>query len=351
MLPPGLEKGVEYPLGSLELRFLRFDAPEDAVRERAELAHLEGLGVLPCHHVAIVMPLQPGSSLLCPSTPLMDKLLAHQRWDDGVVNVFYALIGRLRFPLGYLDRWQVMPFLGRTSGTGKSTIIGLFVDALFRYDTVFALPSGASLDPIALGNLFRHDVISAPELGQTSCPRLQDFNSMVSSDNVAVKLGRDDLSIKFDTPMIWASNTVLHFKRGLTSPDNFDAAARRIVMFPFNVKLTPELQADANEDRIRACELPGLAARSLTAYISLVKKLRPGSSSDTFWGSVPAQLRNLRLSHAAFRQTGAGGSRQEVAALDDASKYFEFTGAPLNLVGMARACVSWSFLPVSCLIC
>jgi hypothetical protein len=233
-----------------------------------------------------------------------------------------------------------MPFLGRSAGTGKSTIVSLFLDALFRNGAAFVLPSGASLDPRALGILYQHDVISAPELGQTSCPRLQDFNSMVSSDYVAMKIGRDDCSVKFDKPMIWASNTVLNFKHGLKSDDDFDDAARRIVMFPFNVKLTAELQPDANEDSVRACELPGLAARSLTAYISLVKKLGPGSSSDKFWGSLPDQLRTLRSSRAAFRQGGAAGTRQQGATLDDALQYFVVSGALLSLVGIARACMA-----------
>jgi len=232
-----------------------------------------------------------------------------------------------------------MPFLGRSAGTGKSTIISLFLEALFNDGTISALLSGVSLDPRALGNLFRHDVISAPELGPTSCPRLQDFNSMVSSDKMAMKFDRDDRNVKFDKPMIWASNTVLNFKHGLTSANNFDAAARRIVMFPFNVKLTTELQAYANEDSIRACELPGLAARSLTAYISLVKKLGPGSSSEKFWGSLPGQLRTLRNSHAAFKQGGAAGSLQQGSMLDDALQYFVVSGAPLNLIGIARVCV------------
>ena len=59
ILPPGLKNGVDYPFGSLKLRFLRFDAPEDAMGELEELARLERLGMLPCHHVVEVMPLQP----------------------------------------------------------------------------------------------------------------------------------------------------------------------------------------------------------------------------------------------------------------------------------------------------
>ena len=41
-----------------------------------------------------------------------------QRW-------LYVLVGRLLFPVGQHDDWQVIPFLKGTAGTGKSSIAAI----------------------------------------------------------------------------------------------------------------------------------------------------------------------------------------------------------------------------------
>ena len=64
------------------------------------------------HHVNLPFP-------TAPETPLLTKVLDEQDMSPAVQEVLMVLTGRLLFPVGTLDNWQVAPFLHGIAGTGK----------------------------------------------------------------------------------------------------------------------------------------------------------------------------------------------------------------------------------------
>lgn len=58
----------------------------------------------------------------CHDTPLLDLILDAQ-FTSEVAELLCAMLGRLLFPVGDLDNWQVMPYLVGVGGTGKSLLL------------------------------------------------------------------------------------------------------------------------------------------------------------------------------------------------------------------------------------
>jgi hypothetical protein len=52
--------------------------------------------------------------------PHFKSVMEYQRWPEEVQRWLCILIGRMMYPIGELDNWQVMPYLLGMAGTGKS---------------------------------------------------------------------------------------------------------------------------------------------------------------------------------------------------------------------------------------
>lgn len=309
---------------------MRFDPLDE--EEKKDLEKLERQGMLPCYHYDADMPLRLGSRLPDTSTPLVDILLRHQDWDEDVLESFYAMMGRLRFRVGDLDKWQVMPLLGRGSGTGKSTISNLICEALFRQDAKATLPATPQMKERDFGRLQLGDIVLESEVGRTTCPSSTNFKKMVAAEAVTMQFKDrgEKISKEFTTPLLWATNDVLDFQNTTNTLQDEEALARRIVFFPFTKTLTDEVQALASKSDIRAKELPSLAARCVSAYIQKIKRLGSHNSSSTkFWDSLPQLLLQGKNNRVAIRSdchiavpNSEGGLSLEGAA----TQFFIITG-------------------------
>lgn len=145
-------------------------------------------------------------------TPAFNRILEAQDLDKGpdgedVVLWVYALIGRMLYPVGKLDDWQLSPFFKGVAGTGKSTIlrvIRMFYDdedvgimsnniegkfglaALYKKLVVlcFELRSDFGLDQAELQQLMSGEPMSIPVKFRTAIPNVQWSAPLAAAGNM-----------------------------------------------------------------------------------------------------------------------------------------------------------------------
>ena len=206
--------------------------------------------------------------LLCASTPLWDSLLESQLGgrsrcilcddqakfhQDGSAycrahaqegsehlpltqcDMLEVLIGRLFYPVGKYDQWQVMPFLKGDANTGKSTIIDV-VTKMFPIGTAGAITSNTE-KTYGLEALENKRIITIPDLpaGFGKIISQGDFQSMLSGESVSVarKYKTAIANKPWTVPMIGAGNFLMDYK------DSSGSLSRRLVVFPF-LNLVPD---------------------------------------------------------------------------------------------------------------
>ncbi len=220
-------------------------------------------------------------------TPLLDAVLRTQFPDDDVVRVLYAMIGRLFFPIGELDTWQVMPFLIGTSCTGKSLLLDV-VAALFKPAAVATLSSNHE-QVFGLAGKVDAELIIGRDLPREMNAVLNQelFQCMVTGERVSIpRKHLDALDVEWRVPLLFASNWFPGWR------DSSGQVSRRIVPFQFNtVVREPDGSLLA---RIKAQELPALAVKAVRAYLNAVR-----AHANVFWTWCPAPLRGAQQALAA----------------------------------------------------
>lgn len=215
-------------------------------------------------------------------TPLFDTVLGRQFQDDAAVTeMFCALLGRLLFRVGDKDNWQVMPYLQGVAGSGKSLVLSIMETLVGRHN-VGTL--GAKREEIfGTASIFDKDVVIGREMPHKLSNALPQelMQSMVCGETIEVprKLTRS-INVQWTAPVILASNY---------APDYVNTAnnvGRRLVVFRFENPVS-DPQEDLL-DRIKAAELPAIAARIVRAYLAAVQRVK--QTRGGFWKTVPPQL-------------------------------------------------------------
>lgn len=74
-------------------------------------------------------------------TPVFKKILTCQNIPRVVQMIIYALFGRMGFPIGQLENWQIALFIQGRAGTGKTTLIKWFSNVLYDPEFIFQIAS------------------------------------------------------------------------------------------------------------------------------------------------------------------------------------------------------------------
>ena len=220
-----------------------------------EWADLDGEPPLTRHFFDVVfneeVPVKP--------TPLWDGLLRLQLKEDDMVGMFEVLIGRLLYPVGKYDNWQVMPYLKGDAGTGKSTVLNL-VKTMLPVGTVGCVGSTHEAK-FGLETLVGKRVVMFPDVPRELSKVLdqQKWQSMVTGEMVPVpRKNKPALHVKWEVPMIAAANYIPDYK------DNCGQVARRLALFVFEECVRdgdPHLQSKIEKD-----ELVTVLVRCIDAY-------------------------------------------------------------------------------------
>lgn len=215
-------------------------------------------------------------------TPIWDKIIDLQMPFD-VKQMLEGMVGRLFFPIGTKDNWQVMPYCMGDANTGKSTVVDI-ARAMFPIEDVGCISSTLE-KTFGLSSLHQCRVVVSSDLpinihkvlGQT------EFQSMVTGEQVslAVKNKSALVNKSWTVPLIWAGNFFLSY------PDSSGAIARRVVCFVF--KKLVEDRDTTLKTRLVATELVPLIFRFLLRY----KAMRDMVGQKDFWKQMPKTLLDM----------------------------------------------------------
>jgi hypothetical protein len=229
----------------------------------------------------------------CP-TPLIDDVLALQ-FSPEVVHTMYVMLGRLLYPLGTHDNWQVLPWMVGTAGTGKSLVQDV-VAALFDPTATAAL-TGNQEQTFGLDGKYSSHVLLGRDLPRMMSSVLSQelLQCMISAEPVCVpRKGLMALNVKWQVPMLFASNQL---------PDYADAngqIVRRLVPFIFERGVVrPDMTLCA---RIVDTELPGVLRKALDTYLDAVKFHGPSGFCEWCPGELKAAQKEVGVATSYVRR-------------------------------------------------
>ena len=234
-------------------------------------------GMAARHHIAA--PYDPDNT----ATPLLDRVLDAQ-FDRQVADLLIALLGRLLFPVGARDSWQVMPYLVGLGGTGKSLILAV-VSMLFRKGSVGNLGSKRE-EVFGMANLVDKEVVIGRDMPAKLSGALSQelMQVMVAGESMEIpRKGLTALNVDWTAPVIMGSN---HMPDYVNTGDNI---GRRIVTFRFDRVIAHKDEELLN--RIKEIELPAIVCRALGAYREVVERARVAGG---FWKAVPPKILEWR---------------------------------------------------------
>ena len=244
-------------------------------------------------------------------TPLLDTVFDAQFGRD-VSTVLCALLGRLLFPVGHLDDWQVMPFLVGIGGTGKSVILKVAQD-MFRHNAVGRV--GTTREEVfGMANLVDKEVVIGHEMAQALSKALPQelMQSMVAGDGMEVpRKGMTAINVAaWTAPLAMASN---HIPDYVNTGGN---VGRRIAVVRFGSVVAKPVYG--LHKRIVEAELPNVVCRFLTAYHAA-----RAIPDRVFWDMVPPVMRGWQSDMAA-----ATNKLHDFLAMDDDDRGVVITRVP-----------------------
>jgi len=126
---------------------------------------------------------------------------------------------------------------------------------------------------------------------QRGLPPFQELlQAMVTGESVSVPCkGKGTLDLPWRSHLIFATNYLFNYR------NDGGQISRRVVFFVFSNRIAPELCDPTLLARIKATELPALAARALGAYHRAVEQ----HHAANFWSWCPPELRKVRDSMSA----------------------------------------------------
>ncbi len=135
------------------------------------------------------------------STEPEDREKSHQE----VCRMLYALLGRLVFRLGELDKWQVILFIKGIAGSGKSTI-GKMVKSWFDPGDVGILSNNVQTQ-FALADICDKQVFLCFEVKSNFKLDQAELQSMISGEDISVfRKHKSALTKVWDVPGIFFGN-------------------------------------------------------------------------------------------------------------------------------------------------
>ncbi len=192
-------------------------------------------------------------------------------------------LGRLFYPIGCHDNWEVMIFAKGDAGTGKSTLCD-FVKSMFPSGTIGVI-SATHEATFGLDSLSSKRLIMVPDMPE-NFDKLLDrslWQSMVSGDQVSAsrKFKRTPYTSKWQVPMIMASNYWLPYT------DIAGSVSRRVLGYVFENHVE---HRDTGLHKKLAVELIPVMIRSIFKYRETCEKYK---SSDV-WDIIPTEMKEIR---------------------------------------------------------
>ncbi len=159
-------------------------------------------------------------------TPTVERIMDSQDWNRDVRTWLYGLIfGRQFLPLKTKDQWEIYTLLLGEGGTGKSTLLKLFM--MYYPIEMIGILNSESRNGFPLMSLYDKLAVVCTECGHLDLST-QKFCALTAAERMGIEmLFKKDVSINWSAPLLMAGN----------SPPNLsqegDAVGRRTVAWLF----------------------------------------------------------------------------------------------------------------------
>ncbi len=219
-------------------------------------------------------------------TPLFDRIFCYQletgdpEESAAAYTYLLGLIGRLFYPVGEFDSFDVMPFVVGDTNTGKSTLVDI-VAAMFAPGSVGVVDSSHETI-FGLQSMHDKELIVSPEMPDNMAQQLASdkFKKMVCGEIVAVPIKHAVAeTVKWRVPMLMCGNDYPRYR------DERGSVSKRLAIFCFTRYV--DTQDSSLKHRIITEELSRLVVKCLLAYRLLLER----TGTDGFWTRCPAYLK------------------------------------------------------------
>ena len=157
-------------------------------------------------------------------TPKIDKILKDQELSIGVIHWVWVLLGRLLFPVGKHDQWQVMPFFEGIAGSGKSTLLKI-IQMFFDPEDVGVITNSFEKE-FGAESIYLKKIILGLDIGKKLGVNQMEWQSWVSGEACTIKRKfKTALTIPaWTAPMVYAGNNIPMWT------DNAGSVSRRFII-------------------------------------------------------------------------------------------------------------------------
>lgn len=219
-------------------------------------------------------------------TPAIQSIFEYQGFSSDVVEWFYILSGRMMYPIGENDGWQVIPFLLGQAGTGKSSITNNVIAELYDATDV-GLLSNNSERQFGLGAFYDKFIFVAPEIKSDMKLEQAEFQSMCSGEEMQIAIKhKTAFSIRWKTPGFLAGNETPAWT------DNSGSIQRRVIVFNFE---RPVIGGDMMLGERLKAEMGSFIIKANRAYLEASSKY----GSKNIWEVLPPYFKSTRNEMAA----------------------------------------------------
>ena len=219
-------------------------------------------------------------------TPAAQSVFEYQGYSPEVMKWFYVLLGRMMYPIGDRDGWQVIPFLLGAAGTGKSSITNNVVAELYD-STDVGLLSNNSEKQFGLSAFYDKFIFVAPEIKSDMKLEQAEFQSMCSGEEIQIAIKhKTAFSVKWNPPGWLAGNETP------TWTDNSGSIQRRVIIFNFE---RPVIGGDMLLGNKLKAEMGALIVKANRAYLEASAQY----GSKNIWEVLPNYFKSTRNEMAA----------------------------------------------------
>ncbi|KAJ1619474.1 hypothetical protein T492DRAFT_1150787, partial [Pavlovales sp. CCMP2436] len=155
-----------------------------------------------------------------------------QYWAAEEVELLLAMLGRLLFPVGRFDDWQVCVMLIGVGGSGKTTVTDAVINAGYTADQIGYISNTIEKN-FPFEPLLKSSVVVAADVDKDLMSNLSptDLHKIINGERVEVNIkygGR--VTIQWTAPLMLVANAVPNWQ------DDQGQMTRRIVYFDFSKK-------------------------------------------------------------------------------------------------------------------
>ena len=213
---------------------------------------------------------------------ILDLQFENEKEHEAICRWMYIMMGRLLYPVGEMDDWQVICFMKGLAGTGKGTITKTS-QQFYDPEDVGVLGNDAE-KTFGLSAIYDKLLFVAPEIKDDISLPQASFQSMISGEDVNVPIKHKTAeSITWKTPGILAGNDVPNWT------DNSGSIARRLMIFAF-LKKVPQSQLDPFLWKKIKNNIPNILRKCNLAYLEAINHY----AKRNIWDILPSYFRFRR---------------------------------------------------------